>query len=98
MAASSRVPGVIRTARILGIFQTGVMITAIVGLIIDTVAQRRGTGEEARVGDAFMCHSPTLGHVTVPLPARHQTVQTVQGRVLEPSLLMMKSALTPRLR
>lgn len=66
MAASSRVPGVIRTARILGIFQTGVMITAIVGLIIDTVAQRRGTGEEARVGDAFMCHSPTLGQARVP--------------------------------
>ncbi len=40
----------------------------------------------------------SLAHVTVPLPARHQTVQTVQGRVLEPSLLMMKSALTPRLR
>jgi len=42
MAASSRVPGVIRTARIPGILQAGVMITAIIGLIIDTVAQPAG--------------------------------------------------------
>jgi hypothetical protein len=38
MAASSRVPGVIRTARILGIVQAGVWITATMWLSIDTVA------------------------------------------------------------
>lgn len=42
MAASSRVPEVIRTARILGILQAGVMITATIGLSIDTVAQAPG--------------------------------------------------------
>jgi hypothetical protein len=42
MAASSRVPGVIKTARILGIVQAGVWITATMWLIIDTVAQPSG--------------------------------------------------------
>jgi hypothetical protein len=42
MAASSRVPGVIKTARILGIVQASVWITATMWLIIDTVAQPRG--------------------------------------------------------
>jgi hypothetical protein len=42
MAASSCVPGVIKTARILGIVQAGVWITATIWLIIATVAQPSG--------------------------------------------------------
>ncbi len=41
-AVSSRVPGVTRTARILGILQAGVMITETSWRIIDTVAQPSG--------------------------------------------------------
>lgn len=42
MAASSRVPGVIKTVRILGIVQAGVWITATMWVIIDTIAQPAG--------------------------------------------------------
>jgi hypothetical protein len=44
------------------------------------------------------CDSGILGQRTVLSHGRHQTVQTVRSRDLEPSLLIMKSALNPRLR
>jgi hypothetical protein len=42
MATSSRVPGVMRTAQILGLLQAGVMIIGTLWLSVDTVAQPPG--------------------------------------------------------